>query len=199
MSKRNPEVPLPAADDDASAPAPHRRAFFRWLTYGLGAVAGLLFAVPLLGYVVGTRKRRVIWVKLGAVSEFPENETRRIDFDNPLSQPWDGMVARTGVYVRYEGLNERQQDKFLVLAVNCTHLGCPVSWFSGSGLFLCPCHVVVYYRSGERASGPPPRGLYHCVWRVRSGQLEIQAPHYPTLHDTLQDSASLDTQCNRQA
>ena len=33
--------------------------------------------------------------------------------------------------------------------------------------------------------GPPPRGLFHCVWRVRDGQLEIQAPHYPTLQDTL--------------
>ena len=38
--------------------------------------------------------------------------------------------------------------------------------------------------SGERASGPPPRGLFRCAWRVRNGRLEIQAPHYPTLQDT---------------
>jgi len=47
----------------------------------------------------------------------------------------------------------------------------------------------VYYENGEHASGPPPRGLYHYVWRVRDGQLEVQAPHFPTLHDTLRDRA----------
>ena len=110
-------------------------------------------------------------------------------FDNPLRQPWDGMTAHTGVYVRNEGQDDRQQDQFLVLAVNCAHLGCPVSWFPQSGLFMCPCHGGVYYANGERASGPPPRGLFHCVWRVRDGQLEVQAPHYPTLQDTLEQPA----------
>ena len=113
-------------------------------------------------------------------------------FDNPIRQPWDGMAAHTGVYVRYEGegRGRRAKDQFLVLAVNCAHLGCPVSWFPQSGLFMCPCHGGVYYANGERASGPPPRGLFHCVWRVRDGgQLEIQAPHYPTLQDTLEQPA----------
>jgi Rieske Fe-S protein len=53
---------------------------------------------------------------------------------------------------------------------------------------MCPCHGGVYYENGERASGPPPRGLFHCVWRVKDGKLEIEAPHYPTLHDTLTGS-----------
>jgi Rieske Fe-S protein len=52
-------------------------------------------------------------------------------------------------------------------------------------LFMCPCHGGVYYADGERASGPPPRGLFRCAWRVRRGRLEVQAPHYPTLQDTL--------------
>ena len=68
--------------------------------------------------------------------------------------------------------------------MNCAHLGCPVEWFPQSGLFMCPCHGGVYYADGERASGPPPRGLFACVWRVRDGKLEVQAPHYPTLQDT---------------
>jgi Rieske Fe-S protein len=64
-----------------------------------------------------------------------------------------------------------------------------VEWFQESGLFMCPCHGGVYYANGERASGPPPRGLYHCVSKVtRAGgilQLEVQAPHFPTRQDTL--------------
>jgi Rieske Fe-S protein len=163
---------------------PERRTFFRWLTYGLGAVAGVLVGVPFLGYIFLPRKEPEEWVGLGQVSKFPIDETRLVTFENPIRQPWDGITAHTGVYVRYEGKKE-QQDQFLVLAVNCAHLGCPVSWFPQSGLFMCPCHGGVYYATGARASGPPPRGLFRCVWRIRDGQLEVQAPHYPTLQDTL--------------
>jgi Rieske Fe-S protein len=175
-----------------------RRTFFQWLTYGLGAVAAFAAGVPFIGYLLGARKAPVTWVQLGPVTSFPLNQTRRVDFDNPIRQPWDGMVARTGVYVRYEGEDPKSSDdanrhKFLVLAVNCAHLGCPVSWFQESGLFMCPCHGGVYYANGERASGPPPRGLFPCVYRVRPVRgidlLEIEAPHFPTLQDTLQGEA----------
>src|SRR5262249_14381085 len=132
------------------------------------------------------------------VVDFPENQTRRVTFSNPIRQPWDGMVANTAVYVRYEGqgdntADETQRYKFLVLAANCAHLGCPVEWFQESGLFMCPCPGGVSFANGERASGPPPRGLFHCVYRVRRVReldvLEIRAPHFPTLQDTLQHPA----------
>jgi Rieske Fe-S protein len=172
--------------------------FFKWLTYGLGAIAGAAAGVPFLGYLLGARKARVEWIGLGPVSGFSLNQTRLVTFANPIRQPWDGMVAHTGVYVRYEGQDPKATDqatkhKFLVFAVNCAHLGCPVSWFQESGLFMCPCHGGVYYANGERASGPPPRGLFRCLHRVTRvrgvDQLEIQAPHFPTLQDTLQGKA----------
>jgi menaquinol-cytochrome c reductase iron-sulfur subunit len=161
-----------------------RRTLFRWLTGGLGAVATVILAIPFVGYILGLRKRPAQWVTLGSVADFPPDETRLVTFDNPIRQPWDGMAAHIGVYVRHQG-----EENFLVLAANCAHLGCPVSWFPQSGLFMCPCHGGVYYATGERASGPPPRGLFHCVTRVRNGKLEVQAPHYPTLQDTLEESA----------
>jgi Rieske Fe-S protein len=228
-------------------------------------VAAVAAGVPFLGYLLGARKAPIKWVPLGPVAGFPPNQTRLVTFANPIRQPWDGMVADTGVYARHEdgaslavqltanrdGLGVREvvegssaaeagfqagdvltrldgspvadvtaftsalaarqpgqvvvltrrragreeevkvklDPRFLVLAVNCAHLGCPVSWFQESGLFMCPCHGGVYYTDGERASGPPPRGLFRCVYRVthvrRVEQLEIQAPHYPTLQDTL--------------
>ena len=55
------------------------------------------------------------------------------------------------------------ENQFLVFAMNCAHLGCPVTWFPQSGLFMCPCHGGVYYEDGQRASGPPTRGLFQCV------------------------------------
>jgi Rieske Fe-S protein len=172
----------------AQAP-PQRRSVLLWLTVAMGALAAVLIAVPLIGYIFGLRKKPIQWVPLGKAASFPPNETRLVTFVNPIKQPWDGLAAHTGVYVRKEGAEAGQEDRFLVLAINCAHLGCPVSWFPQSGLFMCPCHGGVYYATGERASGPPPRGMFRCVWRVRSGQLEIEAPHYPTLQDTLEESA----------
>lgn len=162
-----------------------RRGFLTWLTALLGTVATLMLAVPLLGYLLGPLKRKKpIWHKLGKISEFPMGETRLVTFPNPLRQPWDGETGNTGVYVRYLG-RKADKDDFMVLAMNCAHLGCPVSWFPQSGLFLCPCHGGVYYEDGERASGPPPRGMFHCVWEVRGGELWVEAPRFPTLQDTL--------------
>jgi Rieske Fe-S protein len=191
-------APVPNQPAPQAEPLPARRTFFRWLTYGLGAVAAAAAGVPFVGYLFGARKAPVKWVALGPVTDFPQNQTRMVTFDSPIRQPWDGMVAHTGVYVRYEGRDEKEADeakrhKFLVLAVNCAHLGCPVEWFQESGLFMCPCHGGVYYANGERASGPPPRGLYPCVYRVTTedgvARLEIEAPHFPTLQDTLRHPA----------
>jgi Rieske Fe-S protein len=188
-----PEQPVPQ-----TTAVSERRGFFRWLTYGLGVVAAAAAGVPFIGYLFGARKAPVEWVPLGPVTKFPLNQTRLMNFDNPIRQPWDGIVARTGVYVRFEGVDEKETDaakrhRFLVLAVNCAHLGCPVSWFQESGLFMCPCHGGVYYANGDRASGPPPTALYRCVYRVTQvrgvDHLEVQAPHFPTLQDPLQQGA----------
>lgn len=168
-----------------ASPAPGRRTFLRVLTGLMGTIAATALSIPLIGYFFGVRKRIPSWVDVGPVTDFPLNETRRLTFDNPMRQPWDGMTAITIVYARYEGRDADKQDKFLVLSANCAHLGCPVTWFQQSGLFMCPCHGGVYYANGDHASGPPPRGLYHCEWRVAGGRLEIQAPHYPTLQDPL--------------
>jgi len=160
---------------------PTRRSFLPWLTAGVGAIAAVLFSIPLVGYLLGPlRRKEPPWVNLGSVTIFPIGETRLANFDNPLRRPWDGMTAQTSVHVRNLGENQ-----FWVFAINCAHLGCPVTWFPQSGLFMCPCHGGVYYENGEHASGPPPRGLFHCVWKVQDGNLKIQAPHLPTLQDTL--------------
>jgi Rieske Fe-S protein len=94
------------------------------------------------------------------------------------------LLRRGGQETR---LRVKLDNRFLVLAVNCTHLGCPVSWFASAGLFLCPCHGGVYYENGDRASGPPPRGLYHYLYRIVDGQLHIRAGHMPTLHNTMKE------------
>ena len=180
--------PVQHQHSPATTASLRRRTFFRWLTGGLGTIGMLMLAIPFVSFILGSRKRPIQWVPLGPVTDFQSGETRLVTFNNPIRQPWDGLAAHIGVYVRREGQQTREIDQFIVLAANCAHLGCPVSWFPQSGLFMCPCHGGVYYASGDRASGPPPRGLFHCVWRVQDGLLEIEAPHYPTLQDALAET-----------
>src|SRR5262249_24703359 len=124
----DPVSTAPPSGPSQSLP-PERRTFLGWLTYGLGAAAALLVGIPFLGYLFGPRKAPADWFPLGPVKDFPKDKTVVVNFDNPIRQPWDGMVAHTGVFVRYAGLDETEADeakahRFLVLAVNCAHLGC---------------------------------------------------------------------------
>jgi menaquinol-cytochrome c reductase iron-sulfur subunit len=168
-----------------TAPRVPRRNLLAWLTVGLGGIATAVVGLPFLGYLFRMEKRKPPWVDLGPVDQFSADETHPVTFVNPLSTEWDGMTANTRVFVRNQGRDDRGNHTFLVLSDNCAHLGCPVEWFPQSGLFMCPCHGGVYYANGEHASGPPPRGMFACVWRVNKGQLEIQAPHFPTVSDPL--------------
>jgi len=166
-----------------------RRGALKWLTVLCGALASAALGLPIVGYVLGSflkkpEERDDQWVKLErlklAPQDFPKDTTRLTKFDNPHRHPWDGQTGETAVYVRRLG-----DDQFQVFSVTCAHLGCPVSWFAQSGLFLCPCHGGVYYEDGSRASGPPPRGLFQYEWELRAGQLWIKAGHLPTLENPL--------------
>ena len=87
------------------------------------------------------------------------------------------MVAQTGVYVR---CLDQEKQQFLIFAMNCAHLGCPVSWFPQSGLFMCPCHGGAYYADGSRASGPPERGMFEQRYKLEGGNLFVEVGDMPT-------------------
>jgi nitrite reductase/ring-hydroxylating ferredoxin subunit len=250
---------------------PERRSALKWVAALLGALATAAVGIPVIGYLLGTlfQRKPDQWVDIGAVVDFPIDDTRSVDFPNPDRQALDGVTGRTTAYVRRvdggnlgvqvsntrggarvdrvidgsltssadlragdvivklddtpiedaagfvsavaarrpgetvtltRSRNGREdkvpvkiEDRFMVFAVDCAHLGCPVSWFPQSGLFMCPCHGGVYYSNGERASGPPPRGLYRYPYGVRllpekpweARRLQILAGHLPTLQNTL--------------
>src|SRR5690606_32993640 len=97
------------------------RTFLMLVTGMLGAVAAAVVAIPGVGYISGAfRRPEKEWVPLGPVRNFPLNESKLTQFDNPLAQPWDGVTAKTGVFVRYLGRNEKFEDNFMVLSIHCT-------------------------------------------------------------------------------
>jgi Rieske Fe-S protein len=162
-----------------------RRGMLLKLGIALNAAAGLLLAIPIVGYLLAPARRKhmreaLSWVALGELSAFPVGQTRMATFRNPSSRPWDGATADIPCWVR-----RAQGQEFQVFAINCAHLGCPVRWFPQSGLFLCPCHGGAYYADGSRAAGPPPRGLFRYDSRVENGRLWIKAGMMPTLGNVL--------------
>jgi nitrite reductase/ring-hydroxylating ferredoxin subunit len=177
------ETANPSPRPQQSPPEPtSRRAFLLRLGILLNAIAAMIFAIPVLGYLASPMRKFVwlSWISLGPLEHFPEHQTRLATYVNPYTKPWDGMTANVPCWVRREA-----GDTFTVFAINCTHLGCPVRWFQESELFMCPCHGGVYYSDGNRASGPPPRGLYQYSHKVENGQLWVKAGELPTLGEPL--------------
>jgi len=173
--------PAETTEPPAAPASVSRRQMLTVLGVGLNALAGILFAIPIVGYVLSPGGRRAMrkdleWVSLGALDQFPVGQTRLATYRNPFVRPWDGVTADIPCWVR-----RITDEKLQVFAVNCAHLGCPVRWFPQSGLFMCPCHGGVYYADGSRASGPPPRGLFQYDHRIENGQLWIKAGQMPTL------------------
>lgn len=155
-----------------------RREFLFRVGLGLNIVAGVMVGIPLIGYIFSGlfKKPKLYWITLGAIDSFPEEETRLSKYKNPYHRPWDGETVDIPCWVR-----RMRGENFQVFAINCTHLGCPVRWFSESKLFFCPCHGGVYYQDGSRAAGPPPRGLFEYETKIEDKTLWIKGGILPTL------------------
>jgi Rieske Fe-S protein len=155
-----------------------RRAFLFKLSLLVNGAVGAVLAVPIIGYLWGpaAKKGDNSWITLGPLSDFPEGETRLVNYRNPVTTTWDGQTGDIPCWVR-----RVSGTTFQIFAINCAHLGCPVRWFAQSKLFLCPCHGGAYYADGSRASGPPERGLFEYEHKVAGDTLMISAGRMPTL------------------
>lgn len=162
-----------------NAADPTRRDWLFTVGAAVNIAAGILLAIPLVGFVFSSFVQRNDprrWISLGPLESFPERTTRIATYRNPYTRPWDGQTADIPCWVRH-----LQGNQFQVFAINCAHLGCPVRWFQESGLFMCPCHGGVYYEDGSRASGPPPRGLFEYDYKVENGDVWVKGGEMPTL------------------
>jgi Rieske Fe-S protein len=184
------QPPTTDAASTARQAAHSRRAFLFKLSLLANGAVGAVLAVPILGYLLGPSMKKKTpdetWISLGAMSDFPEGETRLATFRNPTTTEWDGKTGDIPCWVR-----RVTGTTFQVFAINCAHLGCPVRWFAESKLFLCPCHGGAYYEDGSRASGPPERGLFEYQHKVEGDKVLIFAGKLPTLASRAVDTSSL--------
>lgn len=167
---------LPRGVTDEAPESPERRRFLVRLSLQLMGLMAALLGIPVIGYLLAPliRPPGPQWVDLGPTDRYVIDDTVLVAFREISPLPWAGLTAQTAVYVRRTALTN-----FTVFAVNCTHLGCPVSWLSTAQLFVCPCHGGVFYRDGTVAAGPPPRPLYEYVTRIENGHLFVQTQPLP--------------------
>jgi menaquinol-cytochrome c reductase iron-sulfur subunit len=172
--------PIVRSEPEGVRAAKHsRRAFLFKLSLLANGAVGAVLGVPIIGYLLGPALKKGSsynsWIGLGPLSDFPEGETRLVNYRNPVTTEWDGQTGDVPCWVR-----RVSGTTFQVFAINCAHLGCPVRWFAQSQLFLCPCHGGAYYADGARASGPPERGLFEYEHKIVDGVLMISAGQMPT-------------------
>ncbi len=153
-----------------------RRKFLSKVTVILSAAGGAIVGIPAIGYLIGPLfiSAPEVWRAIGGITDFKEGETKQVAFEDASPVPWSGVAAQTAAWIRRE-----PGDKFTAFAVNCTHLGCPVSWVPGAQVFLCPCHGGVYNKDGTVAAGPPPESLAKYPVRVVNGRVEVKATGIP--------------------
>lgn len=153
-----------------------RRKFLARVSYALGGVGAVALAVPLAGFVLRPwfEPSPPQWRKVGSIDQFKVGDTVEVKFTDSNPTQWAGPAGLTAAWLR-----RQDQDTFVAYSVDCTHLGCPVSWEPQSTLFFCPCHGGVYYKDGTVAAGPPPKPLPQYPVRINNGQVEIQTSPMP--------------------
>ena len=165
---------------EGKAAAHTRRTFLFKFAVGLNAAVGAVLAVPLIGYLLGPAMKKDkdtgSWINLGATKDFPEGEpgwptssarSRRSETARPRSLPAGYGISR--------GTNSRSSQSTARTSVAlCTGLR---SQSSSS----VPATAATYYETGERASGPPERGLFEYRFKVVGDSLVIHAGDMPTL------------------
>lgn len=97
---------------------------------------------------------------LGPVSKFPVHEATFVVYT--------GEGVEDGLYVV-----RHSQGQPIVFDQHCTHLQCPIQWYSSIKEFLCPCHGSIYDENGNVLHGPAPRPLHRHYAKVQSGDLIV--------------------------
>jgi menaquinol-cytochrome c reductase iron-sulfur subunit len=153
-----------------------RRNFLTRVGIALGGLSAALLGGPVVAFLVAPLFRRPpeIWRSVGKVADFRVGETVEVSFEEASPLPWAGVTARNAAWLR-----RVSDSEFIAFSVQCTHLGCPVSWLAGAKLFMCPCHGGVYYADGRVAAGPPPRPLPRYRVRIQGDEVQLLVSEMP--------------------
>ena len=148
-----------------------RRNFLAIAIGAIGAVIGVVIAIPAVAYVIGPalqRKTSENWVRLGPTSKVELGTPTLFKTTVETQTGWILTEEEVSVYI----LTEDGRD-YISLSNICTHLGCRVRWITDQGQYFCPCHNAAFNKIGLVVSGPPPEPLDRFETKVENDQLFI--------------------------
>ncbi len=179
-------MPATAASTDQPEKIQAGKRSFLAALLGIGAVSvGAILAAPVLRFVLYpllVRTTEIQWSDVGSVSDLQPGAgpvKRLIQVEQ--RDGWRKLISEKAVYIVSSA-----DGKLRVLSPICPHLGCSVAWYDSSNRFVCPCHGGQFSASGERISGPPPRGMDELETKVESGVLKVHYEYFRQLAPTRQ-------------
>ena len=168
---------------DAAAPRRiSRRTFLGWWLASLMTATVITGLLPILVY---------FWP---APPKGQKKQPITVTLDTPLDQLQEGTATKilaptspnTAFIMRdgggdnapgdlaFGGFVVKQQGKVAVLAQNCSHLGCSVSFNKDAGSFDCPCHGSRFHLDGTVLHGPAAYPLSNLDWKQGGDPKQIQ-------------------------
>jgi menaquinol-cytochrome c reductase iron-sulfur subunit len=162
-----------------------RRRFVLRALAGVGALIAALVGIPVAGFAampffrartppqlipetVPPTLRSDVWAADGALDDFDIDEPQLVPLQRQVTDGWVTGTAPLVVYIA-----RLSESEVVAYDIHCTHLGCPLSYSSGSGSFVCPCHGGSFDIHGQVTGGPPPGPMNRYLVRVVDGIVEV--------------------------
>jgi menaquinol-cytochrome c reductase iron-sulfur subunit len=147
-----------------------RRSWHLAAIYVLGAIMGLVLAIPTILYlfIPPRQRRRSQWIDAGDVTQLTPGAPVEMSFQESRIDGWRVITEKKTAWVVKEPNNQ-----IVAFGPQCTHLGCAYHWDGGEKKFVCPCHASFFSIDGQVLAGPAPRPLDRYATRIQNNRLQI--------------------------
>lgn len=136
-----------------------RRGFIRYLWIGLISISILEFISVVIVFLTSGERKSSVKKKTGLKTLAMVQDIQK------------GSVTAFRSDRLY--LVRMADGGLLALSLQCTHLGCAVTWNKDTGQFDCPCHASSFSMDGEVVSPPAPRALDTYPIYIEGGQVKV--------------------------
>lgn len=141
----------------------NRRQWFQFGAAAIGALIGLVLAVPGVAYLLSPLLRRreadSDYRPLAKLSDLVEGEPRSFSIIEEQRDAWVSYPATPVGSVWLVRQPEGTAEPVIALSAECPHLACKIKLSADSQGFLCPCHASFFERDGSRVNRISPRGM----------------------------------------
>lgn len=155
----------------------NRRGFLKGATLALGGAVGVIFAVPLVRYLLFPVGRKVVSSASEPVDVMAESALvpggPPVQVAIVAAEQRDAWGKRDKVGVGSAWLSKDKSGRVTAFSAVCPHLGCAVGYDEGGKVFRCPCHKSAFNLEGVKQAGPAKRGMDPLPVAVAGGRVKV--------------------------